>query len=311
MIWRRDALRSEAQLDSLLSREAVFLFQNLVLVAMVFVIFWVTFFPLISEAITGTKVSVGPPAFRPFIVPLALVLVLLSGIGPIIAWRRVTVANLRRNFTLPVAVGLVTLRGAAGRQQHVSARPFALIMFSLGAFVVAAVVQELWRGTVARRAMTHDPPPVALARLIRRNRRRYGGYIVHAGLAVLLIGVAASSSFQHSRDVILSPGQSAGVDGYRSATSARPRTRAAQKISFGAVLDVSKSGQHVTTLTTTPRLLPGAQDPTLGPISDASTARPTATSACAPGCTRDIWTVVNPDLTPLQPADHPGRQGVR
>ena len=80
----------------------MFLFQNLVLVAMVFVIFWVTFFPLISEAVTGTKVSVGPPAFRPFIVPLALILVLLSGIGPIIAWRRVTVANLRRNFTLPV-----------------------------------------------------------------------------------------------------------------------------------------------------------------------------------------------------------------
>ena len=101
------------RLDSLLSREAVFLFQNLVLVAMVFVIFWVTFFPLISEAMTGTKVSVGPPAFRPFIVPLALILVLLSGIGPIIAWRRVTVANLRRNFAFPVAAGLVTFVRAA------------------------------------------------------------------------------------------------------------------------------------------------------------------------------------------------------
>ena len=108
-MWRREQLRSDARLDSLLSREAVFLFQNMVLVAMVFVIFWVTFFPLISQALTGTKVSVGPPAFRPFVVPLALILVLLSGIGPIIAWRRVTVANLRRNFTLPVLVGLVTL----------------------------------------------------------------------------------------------------------------------------------------------------------------------------------------------------------
>src|SRR5207302_13683 len=109
VLWRRDQLRSEARLDSLLSREAIFLFQNLVLVAMVFVIFWISFFPLISEAITGTKVSVGPPAFKPFIVPLALILVLLSGIGPIIAWRRVTVRNLRRSFTLPLAVGLVTL----------------------------------------------------------------------------------------------------------------------------------------------------------------------------------------------------------
>ena len=83
----------------------MFLLQNLVLMAMVFVVFWVTFFPLISEAVTGTKVSVGPPAFRPFIVPLALVLVLLSGVGPIIAWRRVTVANLRRSFVVPGAVG--------------------------------------------------------------------------------------------------------------------------------------------------------------------------------------------------------------
>ena len=87
----------------------MFLFQNLVLVAMVLVVFWITFFPLISQALTGTKVSVGPPAFRPFIVPLALILVLLSGIGPIIAWRRVTVANLRRSFAIPVAAGVVTL----------------------------------------------------------------------------------------------------------------------------------------------------------------------------------------------------------
>ncbi|MBV8712530.1 MAG: heme lyase CcmF/NrfE family subunit, partial [Solirubrobacterales bacterium] len=92
ILWRREQLRSDARLESLWSREAVFLIQNLVLVAMVLVVFWITFFPLISQALTGTKVSVGPPAFRPFIVPLALILVLLSGVGPIIAWRRVTVA---------------------------------------------------------------------------------------------------------------------------------------------------------------------------------------------------------------------------
>ncbi|TML95188.1 MAG: heme lyase CcmF/NrfE family subunit, partial [Actinobacteria bacterium] len=205
VLWRRDRLRSAAHLDSLLSREAVFLLQNLVLVAMVLVVFWVTFFPLISEAVTGTKVSVGPPAFRPFIVPLALVLVALAGIGPIIAWRRVTASNLRTNFALPVlaaAVTLVTLLAVGG----VDSRPFALAMFTLGTFVIATVVQEIVRGAGARRAMTRESPPLALVQLIRRNRRRYGGYIVHAGLAVLLIGVAASSSFQHSRDVVLKPG---------------------------------------------------------------------------------------------------------
>ena len=104
----------------------MFLFQNLVLVAMVFVIFWVTFFPLISEAVTGTKVSVGPPAFRPFIVPLALVLVALAGIGPIISWRRVTATNLRRNFALPVLAGLGTL-AALLVIGGTDSRPFALI----------------------------------------------------------------------------------------------------------------------------------------------------------------------------------------
>src|SRR3989440_797416 len=128
VVSRRTELRSDAQLDSLLSREAVFLFQNLVLVAIVFVIFWVTFFPLISEAVTGTKVSVGPPAFRPFIVPLALILVLLSGIGPIIAWRRVTAANLRRNFTLPSLAGVGTLV-ALLLGTDAGSRPLALIMF--------------------------------------------------------------------------------------------------------------------------------------------------------------------------------------
>src|SRR6516225_9587176 len=214
ILWRRDQLRSDARLESLLSREAVFLFQNLVLVAMVLVVFWITFFPLISQALTGTKVSVGPPAFRPFIVPLALILVLLSGIGPIIAWRRVTVANLRRNFALPVLAGLITLIVLLVWPGGPSGRPFALIMFSLAAFVLTSVGQELWRGVAARRAMTHEVAPIALVGLVRRNRRRYGGYIVHAGLAVLLVGVAASSSFQHSQDVILSPGQKAHVDGY-------------------------------------------------------------------------------------------------
>lgn len=300
VIWRRELLRSEAQLDSLVCREAVFLFQNLVLVAMVLVIFWVTFFPLISEAVTGTKVSVGPPAFRPFIVPLALALVLLSGIGPIIAWRRVTVANLRRNFTLPVLAALTTFAAllfAGG----VSTRPFALAMFSFGALVVASVAQELWRGVSARRAMTGEVLPVAFAQLIRRNRRRYGGYTVHAGLAVLLAGVAASSSFQHSHDVMLSPGQHVSVDGY-TIRYVRPTAAAsAAYVSFGAVLDVSKGGSHVTTLATTRRFYPAPNDPTVGPISEAFNGQADSQVGLRAGLTRDIWTVINPDLSPLQP----------
>ncbi len=298
VLRRRRELRTEARIDSLLSREAVFLLQNLVLVAMVFVIFWITFFPLISEAITGTKVSVGPPAFRPFIVPLALVLVGLAGIGPLIAWRRVTAANLRRNFMLPVLVGVATLGVLLA--QGDGSKPFALILFALAAFVLASVAQELWRGAGARRAMTHEAPPLALLRLIRRNRRRYGGYIVHAGLAVLLIGVAASSSFQHSRDVVLKPGQQVTLAGY-SFRYVRPTVAASsQKLSFGAVLAVSRHGKRVTTLRTARGFYP-SQDPGMGVIGRFFNGEADSNVGLQAGLTHDLWTVVNPDLTPLQP----------
>jgi cytochrome c-type biogenesis protein CcmF len=298
--WRRAALRSDARLDSLLSREAVFLFQNLLLVAMTLVIFWVTFFPLISEAITGTKVSVGPPAFRPYIVPLALVLVLLSGIGPIIAWRRVTAANLRRNFALPVSCGLLALVVLLLFVDGVAGRPFALILFCFAAFVLAAVAQELWRGVIARRAMTSDSVPRAFVALIRRNRRRYGGYIVHAGLAVMLVGVAASSSFQHAHDVALMPGQSTTVDGYKVRYVRATADPTPEKISLGAVLEVSKGGKHVATLRTARGFYP-SQDPGFGVVGRFFNGEAESTIGLQAGLTRDIWTVINPDLQPLQP----------
>jgi cytochrome c-type biogenesis protein CcmF len=297
VMWRREKLRSEARLESLISREAAFLLQNLVLVAMVFVIFWITFFPLISEAVTGTKVSVGPPAFRPFIVPLALGLVVLSGIGPIIAWRRVTVANLRRSFALPVAGALVVCALLA-IAAHAGSRPFALIMFTFGAFVLLAVLQEVWRGTSARRSMTREAPPLALVQLVRRNRRRYAGYVVHAGVAILLIGVAASSSFHHSKEVALRPGQSAVVDGY-TISYVRPTAAATpQKLSFGAVLNVSRGGRHVTTLHTSRGFYP-AQDPSLGPVGRFFNGEADSDVGLQWTPARDIWVVTNPDLSPL------------
>jgi cytochrome c-type biogenesis protein CcmF len=136
-------------------------------------------------------------------------------------------------------------------------------------------------------------------RLVRRNRRRYGGYIVHAGVAVLLIGVAGSSSFQHSREVTLAPGQHARLDGY-TIRYVRPIVGAsAEKLTFGAVLAVSKGGKPVTTLRTTRGFYP-SQDPTLGPISRFFDGEADSDVGLNAGLTRDIWTVANPDLTPLQ-----------
>jgi cytochrome c-type biogenesis protein CcmF len=305
VLWRREDLRTEAKLDSLVSREAVFIYQNLVLVTLTLVIFWVTFFPLISEAITGTQVSVGPPIFRPFVVPLALILVLLSGIGPVLAWRRVTVAKLRRSFAFPVSVLVLTFLLLAFDPAVGTGHVFALLMFSFGAFVVATVAQEFARGVRARRLVANEPVPVALFSLVRRNRRRYGGYIVHAGLAVLLVGVAASTSFQHSRYVTMKPGQSTKIDGYDVRYVKPTATASDQKISLGAVLNVSKGGKHVTTLHTSYGLYP-SQDPTLGEVGRFFNGSDESRIGLKSGFTRDIWTVVDPSLTPFQNAINSG-----
>src|SRR3712207_3049047 len=212
VVSRRDALRSEHRLDSLLSREAVFIANNVVLVGLCFVIFWGTFFPLIAEALTGDRKNLGPPWYDRYTVPLTLVLVLLSGIGPVIAWRRATWANVRRSFAIPVGLGVLTL--IACLVFGLGSSPLSVVMFTFAAFVPGSVGQELWRGTGARRAMTGEALPLALVSLVRRNRRRYGGYLVHLGMALLFVGVAASSAFEDSRDARLRPGQETRIGDY-------------------------------------------------------------------------------------------------
>jgi cytochrome c-type biogenesis protein CcmF len=298
VIWRRSSLRSEHRLDSLFSRESIFLLNNLVLVGLCFVVFWGTFFPLISEAVTGEKASVGPPWFDRYTVPLALVLVLLSGIGPVIAWRRATVAKLARYLAIPLAVGaavpLVLLAVGVGR--HLG----ALLMFGIGAFALTVVAQEFVRGTAARRAMTGDAPPAALLALVRRNRRRYGGYVVHAGMAVLFIGVAASSTFHHQRDVRLSPGQTTTVGGYEvryvkpTFAVADDRRDTGALVSLGAVLDVSKDGKRVATLNPSRGYYP---DLSQGPVSRFYQGESTSEVGLQAGLRRDLWTAIEPDTS--------------
>jgi cytochrome c-type biogenesis protein CcmF len=298
VVSRRDGLRSEHRLDSLLSREAVFVLNNLVLVALCFVIFWGTFFPLISEAVTGTRASVGPPWFDRYTVPLAIVLVLLSGVGPLVAWRRVSAGAVRRAFAVPVAVGLLGA-GAAAAIPGVAARPAALAVFGLAAFVVAAVTHEAARAAGARRAVTGEAPPVALVAVVRRNRRRYGGYIVHVGMAVLLVGVAGSTAFRHMRDVRLVPGQHARVDGYDVRYVRATGQLSGEKVSLGSVLDVRKGAKHVATLRPSRGYYPDP-DPTAGAIGRFFDGESTSEVGLRAGVRRDVWTAIQPDIDPLR-----------
>ena len=309
VMLRRSELRSENRLDSLLSREAIFLGNNLVLVAMAFVVFWGTFWPLIAEALTGTRRALGPPWFDKYTVPLAIVLVLLSGIGPVIAWRKATASNARRNFVLPAAAALAL--GVVLAVLGAATRPLALAMFVCGAFVVASVGQEFWRGVGVRRAMTGENPVVALRSLIGRNRRRYGGYLVHVGMALLFIGIAASTAFSDSRDVRLAPGQSVRSGDYtftyRQATS-RISTRGGEleKISFGAVVNVSRGGEQVTTLRPERGYYPSRNVRGLGPVGRFFEGEATSEIGLDAGLRGDIWAAMTPDLRRLMPTIEEG-----
>src|SRR5271166_6216070 len=305
VITRRDMLRSEHRLDSLLSREAIFLANNLVLVGLCFVIFWGTYFPLISEALTGQEASVGPPWFDRYTVPLALILVLLSGIGPVIAWRRATLSNARRNFLVPGAAGLLTLLVLLliGGPHAFANKPFAIAMFACAGFVFGSIGQEFFRGVRARRALAGETALVALLALVRRNRRRYGGYIVHIGIAVLFVGVAASSSFQHASELGLSPGQSTRVGAYtvryvRPTATITPKYDAAHTgstLSLGAVLDVSKGGRHVATLNPSEGFY-ASQEAGQGSVGSLIGGQPVSHVAMDAGVTRDVWSAVEPDI---------------
>ncbi len=201
---RWPALEAEVQLESMLSREAAFLFNNLLLVGIAFSVLWGTLFPILSEAVRGTKITVGPPFFNRVNVPLGLLLLGLTGIGPLIAWRKASTANLRRQFVVPVATGSVALVAllAAGVRDS-----YAVIAFALAAFVAGTVTQEFYRGVRARRRMHQESVPVALFRLIERNRRRYGGYLVHVGVLIYFVAFAGMA-FRVEREATLKPGES-------------------------------------------------------------------------------------------------------
>jgi cytochrome c-type biogenesis protein CcmF len=207
---RSDMLRSSSRMESVLSRENAFLFNNLLFVGIAFAIWWGTFFPILSEAVTGRRISVGPPFFNQVIAPLGLGLLLLMGVGPLLAWRKSSAPQLKRQFFWPMTIGVfASIAGyVAGMRE-----PYAIVTITFAAFTASTVVQELARGVRARGRIHWEPPLLALVRLISRNRRRYGGYIVHIGVTCIFLGLAGNV-YVTARELSMKPGDSVGINDY-------------------------------------------------------------------------------------------------
>lgn len=211
---RADRLRSQSELDSLVSRETAFLLNNVAFVGICLTVFFGTIFPLLAEAVRGVKVSVGAPYFNRVVVPIGLGLLVLMAVGPLIPWRRASWISLRRALFWPVVVALASglLLAAFGIRQ------WPPLLGLMGAALAAAsVVGEFIRGVRLRRKLGGEGAVLALLALFQINRRRYGGYVVHFGVAVLVVGLAVASGYQKEREVQLHVGESLEIGRYRLA----------------------------------------------------------------------------------------------
>jgi cytochrome c-type biogenesis protein CcmF len=238
-------LEAEVRLESMVSREAAFLFNNLLFVGIAFSVLWGTLFPILSELVKGTKITVGPPFFNRVNVPLGLLLLGLTGVGPLIAWRKASTANLRRQFVAPVCAGLVTfgVLFAAGVRDL-----YALMALALAGFVSGTLAQEFYRGVRARLRMHGESVLLALSRLIGRNRRRYGGYIVHAGIVIYFVAFAGMA-FKREQEATLKPGESVEMKSpfghtYRFTHMGISQYEALNRIVSAATVEVSKDGRR-------------------------------------------------------------------
>lgn len=211
IFYRFSELRPERRLESYLSREAAFLFNNLALLGICFATFWGVMFPIISEKVTGEKSVVGPPFFNQVNVPLFLALLFLMGVGPLIAWRRASLKSLRESFLVPALIGSAVTVFCFWLD---SSSVLAAVSFGLSAFVLVTIEGEMRRALASRRELKQEGVAQGLGRLVRRRPRRYGGFLVHFGICVMAVAITASSAYKIERDITLKPGERATVGRY-------------------------------------------------------------------------------------------------
>jgi cytochrome c-type biogenesis protein CcmF len=250
-VRNRETLRSEHRLESLVSRESSFLFNNLVLLVSCFAVLWGTLFPVLSEWVTGSKVTVGPPFFNRVNVPIAIFLVLLTGVGPLLAWRKTSLDSLKRNFRWPTVLLVLTAIAliAGGMKPWQDASYFySLMAISLSAFVIATVVGEFWRGGRVIARQTGVNIAQGMVTITRRNTRRYGGYLVHIGVVFIIIGFAGLP-FNLDNEQEMGFGDRMQMGPYTLVCDSYTQDSKPNYDSEWAVIDVYKGGKKITTST--------------------------------------------------------------
>ena len=243
---RLPLLRDEHQFDSYASREAAFLANNWLFAGITFATLWGTCFPMFSEILTGDRIAVAAPFFNKVNGPLFIALILLMGIGPLMGWRHTSAEAIRRQFTWPTVAAVVI----AGVTLFFSRNIYPVLGLAVCAFAAATIVQEYVRGVMARRTHNNEAIPVAMSQLIRRNGRRYGGYIVHLGMVLIGIAVVGNEFFQQTTNVTLARGESTTLGGYELMYTGLESNRSANRMEIGArvvIFDVA-SGKEIDTI---------------------------------------------------------------
>ncbi len=280
VLYRLPLLRAKTKLESAISREAAFLYNNLLLIALCLTILWGVIFPIVSEAVRGESVTVGPPYFNFFLRVFGIPLLLLMGIGPLVAWRRASISSLKRTLAWPALAAArdgrrVAARSAPARRCPASSRtPSARSCWRRSR-------SSSQRAPQARRALTGGSWLSAFSGLVARNRRRYGGYVVHAAIVLLAIGVAGSSLYQTTREGKLSPGQSLQAAGYTLMYRELTREARSNHTAVRAHVDVYRDGELVTSArsrgrTATP---PSSRSRARWPSTRTGSAQRTSTSS--------------------------------
>ena len=243
--WRYPIMKSAQTLDSMLSREAAFLVNNLLLLAVAFITLWGTVYPLVSRLVTGEEISVARPFYDQVNGPLLLGLIFLMGVGPLLPWRRATPASVRRALLPPATMGIfivILLMGLGMRQQ------FALIGFGLGTLVATGIFIEWYRGTTSRHRSSKENYPLAFFHLIAANRPRYGGYIVHLAVVMVALGVIGTTFFNTQKDVVLAPGETVIIEDFEIiflGTASEPKGNRTEFVSF---FEVHRDGKLLDTM---------------------------------------------------------------